>query len=136
MQVFHTLLFRNKNAAERLLNQWVDTNGQELDSSDLLLIFDLEMFYHESFGADKNEDTLDEVAAHAKMIGVGAKEFLQHPVSEIMLHLKWQRIRRVFQMNFAFYTLFTLCLTIVAIMQTYMLVQVRTLLSFVVASRK
>ena len=114
----------------------MDTNGQELDSSDLLLIFDLEMFYHESFGADKNEDTLDEVAAHAKMIGVGAKEFLQHPVSEIMLHLKWHRIRRVFQMNFAFYTLFTLCLTVVAIMQTYMLVQVRTLLSFDVAVRK
>ena len=123
--MFHTLLFRNKNTAERLLNAWVDTNGQELDSSDLLLIFDLEGFYHESFGADKDEDTLDEVAAHAKMIGVGVKEFLQHPAAEIMLHLKWQRIRRVFQMNFAFYTLFTLCLSTVAIMQTFMLVQVK-----------
>ena len=101
-----------------------------------MLIFDLEMFYHESFGADKNEDTLDEVAAHAKMIGVGAKEFLQHPVSEIMLNLKWQRIRRVFQKNFALYFLFPLCLTVVAKMQLYMLIQVRTLLSFDVAVRK
>ena len=100
-QVFHTLLFRNKNTAGNMLNSWMDTNGQELDSSDLLIIYDLQGFYHEAFG-DKNsepDETHDEVAAHAKMIGVGAKEFLQHPVSEIMLYLKWQRIKRVFQVN-------------------------------------
>ena len=100
-QVFHTLLFRNKNTAGNMLNSWMDTNGQELDSSDLLIIYDLQGFYHEAFGdmSSEPDETHDEVAAHAKMIGVGAKEFLQHPVSEIMLHLKWQRIKRVFQVN-------------------------------------
>ena len=84
-----------------MLNSWMDTNGQELDSSDLLIIYDLQGFYHEAFGdmSSEPDETHDEVAAHAKMIGVGAKEFLQHPVSEIMLHFKWQRIKRVFQVN-------------------------------------
>ena len=131
-----------------MLNSWMDTNGQELDSSDLLIIYDLQGFYHEAFGdmSSEPDETHDEVAAHAKMIGVGAKEFLQHPVSEIMLHLKWQRIKRVFQvnliilrtlptlhswsilisfqMNFAFYLLFTLCLSAVAILQTMMIIEV------------
>ena len=118
---FNSLLFRNPKTAEPLLNAGIDTNGQDLDSTDLLIIYDLEMFYHESFGSEQaKEDSFDEVAGIAKIVSLRAGDLLKHPLTELMLHMKWRRIKRVFWMNLGIYIAFVLCLTSMAAMQTWM----------------
>ena len=46
--VFSTLLHRNDKAAEVILDNHITTNGQELDSSNLLIIYDLKIFNPEA----------------------------------------------------------------------------------------
>lgn len=119
--VFDKLLYRNPQIAEGLLDAAVDTNGQDLDSDDLLLIFDLEIFYHEGFGT-KVSEIMDEVAAHAKIFSLRKPELLHHPLSETLLLLKWNRCKKIFFANLFLYTLFVACLTTMAILQMRMMV--------------
>ena len=46
--VFSTILIRNDKSAEEIMNKHITTNKQSLDSSDLLIIYDLNIFKHEA----------------------------------------------------------------------------------------
>ena len=54
--VFSTLLHRNSKCAEIVLNEQITTNEQDLDSSDLLIVYNLGVFGNESDVA-KNDAT-------------------------------------------------------------------------------
>ena len=112
-------MLRNSQAVETLLNSGVNTNGQDLDSSDLLIIYDLEMFYQEACKANK-EDKYDEVACHSQILMMGANDLFKHPLTELLLHLKWCRINRFFVANLLVYIFMVLSLTTLAIVQTSM----------------
>ena len=58
--VFSTLLHRNDKAAEVLLDQCITTNEQELDSSDLLIVYDLEIFKRESESPEREGESAEE----------------------------------------------------------------------------
>ena len=64
--VFNILLSSNPKAAEVLLDQMISTNGKEKDSSDFLLVYDLELFDKETC---RDGGDINEMALHSKLIG-------------------------------------------------------------------
>ncbi len=73
--------YRNPHAASEVLLSGLSSNGQDLDSSDLLLVLDLQVFHEEAELQAENEagvagrrpggggsrEQLNEMAAHEKM---------------------------------------------------------------------
>ena len=76
---FYSLLRHNDEAAKVALDEFVRTNDKEMDSSDLLLVYDLDLFRHGKH----------EMSKHADMIDCNS-ELLFHPLSEAMTRLKWK----------------------------------------------
>ena len=113
--VMDFLLQRNPPAVEELLNLGIETNGQELDSADLQIIFNFEIFFHEGkLGlmerrADKMQ--VNEMDAHLKIIESSHKELLKHPLAEAFLHFKWQLNKKVFLLNCVAFFAFLLTIT-------------------------
>ena len=101
------------------MSECIDTNGQDLDSSDLLLVYDLELFHHESTRGEDMEP--DEMAAHSKIVALKDDEILQHPLSEVMVYLKKYRIAKFYNINLLVYFLFLVALTTLVLMQTMFL---------------
>ena len=114
--VFDTLLYRHAQATLNLMTECIDTNGQDLDSSDLLVVYDLEIFHHESLRGEDMEP--DETAAHKKILSVKDDTILQHPLSELMLYLKKYRIAKFYNLNLITYGFFLLSFTTLVLMQT------------------
>ncbi len=97
----------------------MSSNGQDLDSSDLLLILDLEIFRREAELTREDGDAFpDEMAAHSKMLRFQADKLLKNPLAETFLHLKWTLIKRFFYFNVFMYTMFVLSLTTLAVVAT------------------
>ena len=117
--VFDTLLYRHAQATHNLMTECIDTNGQDLDSSDLLVVYDLEIFHHESHRGEDMEP--DETAAHKKILAVKDDSILQHPLSELMLYLKKYRIAKFYNINLITYGFFLLSFTTLVLMQTMFL---------------
>lgn len=114
--VFSTLLHRNDKSAEALLNEFITTNEQAIDSSDLLIVYDLEMFKHE---AEHINEEPDEMSAHSQIVGLKST-ILSHPLSLVMLRLKWKSYLRLFRVTVVQYILFLLALSALAIHQTHL----------------
>ena len=121
--VFSTLLYRNDKCAEVVLNQHVRTNEEEHDSSDLLIVYDLQVFKNEA-DDPKNEEKYgsqkDEMAGHSKIVDLKSK-ILMHPISEVMLSLKWTCMSKYFWSTVVQYFLFVLLLTGLATYQKFLL---------------
>ena len=116
--VFEKMLSRHSHTCKALMNSCIDTNGHELESNDLLIVYDLGMFQNESISVD---DKSNEMAAHSKLIQSNDIGLLTHPISELMLHLKKKRVFKYFFANALLYGIFLLSLTILAFLQTMFL---------------
>ena len=131
-----TFLFRYPQAIEEVFNFGIVTNDQELDSVDLQIIFDFEFFFkegcknypHDAYdnldfveNSYKELDSIDEMAAHAKIVDSNRQYLLKHPLAEAYLHLKWQLVQKYFYFNMFLYACFVITLTAFAILQTEML---------------
>ena len=119
---FDTYIERNADCSKILLDECVATNGQDLDSSDLLVIYDLDLFRHESKRPKEDEED-DEIAALSQLVSLKLYNLLEHPLSEVMLHLKWQCIKKLYWVKFFQYFLFVVALTVLAYMQSEFLVE-------------
>ena len=114
---FDTYIERNSGCNKVLLDEGVTTNGQDLDSNDLLIVFDLDLFRHEAERANA-EDEEDEIAALSQLVSLKLYNLLEHPLSEVMLHLKWQCVKKLYWAKFDQYLLFLLALTVLVYMQS------------------
>ena len=80
-------LERHPEAIEEFLNECISTNGQELDSDELQIIFNFELFFKEGFPKHENNsgtiyevlNNVDELAFHKKIIEANASQLLEHP---------------------------------------------------------
>ena len=113
--VMDVLLQRNPPAVEELMNLGIETNGQAIDSADLQIIFNFEIFFHEGkLGLiERRSDKMqvNEMDAHLKIIESNHKELLKHPLAEAFLHFKWQLNKKVFLLNCVAFFTFLLMLT-------------------------
>ena len=112
--VFNTLIGHSPNSTEVFMNTMIKHNGFEKDSKNYSIIYDLELFQKESL---KREGRSDEMIAHSRILGLKS-DILLHPLSAIMLILKWRYVSRIFWITGAQYALFVLLLSAVAIIQT------------------
>ena len=84
-------LERHPEAIEDFLNECISTNGQELDSDELQIIFNFELFFKEGFPKDESTsgtiyevlNNVDELAFHKKVIEENASQLLEHPGSDV-----------------------------------------------------
>ena len=148
--VLDNYLERNPQAVEELFNHGISTNGQELDSVDLQICFDFDIFYKEGLkksfkitNIDENKvistaicdipkvDSLiifeiqngigvDEMEAIGKITKTGESFLLRHPLAEAYLYLKWQLIKNYFYLNCFFYTMFLIAYTSLVVTQAEM----------------
>ena len=130
--VFSTLLHRNDKAAEVILNNHITTNKQELDSSDLLIIYDLNIFNpeakpdadHADPHADHDDEDMirlnDEMSTHSKICSLKSS-LLMHPLSQVYLELKWKCLSKYFWVTVIQYMLYVLSLSGSTIYQTWLL---------------
>ena len=89
-------LERHPEAIEDFLNECISTNGQELDSDELQIIFNFELFFKEGFPKDENTsgtiyevlNNVDELAFHKKVIEENASQLLEHPGSDVFREQK------------------------------------------------
>ena len=119
--VMDVLLQRNPPAVEELLNLGIETNGQALDSADLQIIFNFEIFFHEGklslteTGDEKMQ--VNEMDAHKKIIESNHKDLLKHPLAEAFLHFKWQLNKKVFLFNCIAFFIFLVTLSSMTILE-------------------
>ena len=109
ISVLDTLLMNNPDTASEILNFGIQTNGQALDSADLQVIYDFELFC--------SEDLSDESMALRK-IADNAPTLLQHPLVEGFLSIKWQMWRKYVYLNVFAMTVFLTSLSLLVVMDT------------------
>ena len=102
--VLNTLLMNNPEAANEILNDAIETNGQELDSSDLQIIYNFELLHCVI------NDEIDELTTLRKIASV-SPVLLQNPLVEGFLNLKWQMWKHRVYWNVTLMALFLLTLT-------------------------
>lgn len=98
-----------------LLDHQVGSNGHDLESNDLLVTFDLELFYQESRFSSSSSD---EMALPAKLVSLQLRSLLKHPLVETFMQLKWNQTRLLFYANVLLFGLFTISLTAFALIST------------------
>ena len=101
------LLKHNGKSSEIVLDQFLTTNGHELDSSDLLLVYDLSCF-------DKDEN---EFTKHFTMYRYNTK-LLLHPLCEAMITLKWSCLSNAYKTYIMLKLLFVASLTCLVTIQS------------------
>ena len=70
--VLDNLLQRHPQAVEGIMNAGIETNGQELDSEDLKIFFNFEVFLQEGIDSSKNQfDEVNEMTIHKKIVQLG-----------------------------------------------------------------
>ena len=92
---------KNPSALKAILDDKIYTNGQDLTSEHLLLVFDLEVIEKSERSDDQHEMTL-----HSKLANANQQELLEHPLSEAFLVLKGQLLRRYNVSNMILYILY------------------------------
>ena len=114
--VFDILLQRNPKAAEALLNDMVSNNGKAPDSSDFLIVYDLELFQK---GSEGTSQVINEMSTHSKILD-SKSDILLHPLSALMLQLKWGCLSRGIWLFWLQYFVFVLSLTGLAALKTFL----------------
>lgn len=113
---FSLFLGKNNQAASDILSQGLTTNGKDLDSKDLLLIYDFTVFRNEI----STSDIMDEMSVHKQIVDMKEQELLKHPLVESFLYIKWRLCKRISLANFLLYMTFSICFTIFALLTTNM----------------
>ena len=104
LTVLDTLLMNNPDAANEVLNYGIETNGQELDSSDFQIIYNFELLHRSKNGEIDEMSTLRKIASISPVL-------LQNPLVEGFLNLKWQMWKHRVYCNVTLMALFLLGLT-------------------------
>ena len=131
--VFSTLLRRNPKTAEVLLDQHITKNGEELDSKDLLVKYNLKIFQNEATSENEGSpakdkesqeefNVTDEMALHNKIRSI-SPDLLMHPLSTMFLSLKWSCVKWRVCTSLMFQMLFVISLTSVSIFDTWAVAQ-------------
>ena len=144
--VFDCMIKRNPEIVTQIMDNAIYTNGQELDSTELTIIFDFELFFRQGLKVqdelkrqrggleffeftdnehshptnDDNINSMNEMEAHGQMVQMGCPELLKHPLAEAYLHLKWKLISRMFYFNVALYAFFVLMFTAMNVIMSKM----------------
>ena len=79
----HNFLAKDDKYAKGVLDYYVTTNGQPLDSKDLIVEFNLDLFRNKEGG---NEELT--MSNHSYMVKMGS-QLIYHPLSVAMAELKW-----------------------------------------------
>ena len=127
--VFSTLLRRNPKIAEVLLDRHITKNGEELDSKDLLVKYNLKIFQNEATSENKGSpekdkegqeefEMTDEMALHNKIRSI-SPDLLMHPLSTMFLSLKWSSVKWRVYTSLMLQMLFVISLTSVSIFDTW-----------------
>ena len=128
--VFSTLLNRNDKTAKVILDEHISDNGEELDSSDLLVVYDMKIFQNESgilenkrspendTGYQEDLGIADEMALHSK-IRLLNSDLLMHPLSTVFLSLKWSCVSMSFWISLILQMICVLLLSTTTIFQTW-----------------
>ena len=126
--VMDVLLQIHPQAVEEIMNTGIETNGQELDSVDLQIIFNFEVFFREGLKEEithiddlPNFNGIDEMAVMSKIVRSNYKELLKNPLAEAFLHIKWQLIHSLFYLNVGAYVTFLLMLTAMSVLMGQMM---------------
>ena len=77
---FKSLLHRSSQIAKVILDYHIETNGEEIDSNNLVLVYNLEFF--------REENGKREMSRHNDLI-THDSDLLYHPLIEAMSRLKW-----------------------------------------------
>ena len=128
LTVFDVMIQRNPQAVEEIMDSAITTNGQELDSSELEIIFDFELFFRQGLERKTNEEEYliedlndnNEMRAHSQIVQLTCTELLKHPLAEAFLHLKWKLTRKMFYFNVMAYSFFVLTFSILCIIMSKM----------------
>ena len=128
--VMDVFLRKYPNAVHEIFQRGITTNGQDLQSMDLQIIFNFEFFFKEGFEGNinntefqmKNKEfgLVDEMAAISKIVASKERQLLKHPLAEAFLHLKWQLVRKYFYWNISMFTIFLIALTTFVVIQNEM----------------
>ncbi|KAF0296921.1 Transient receptor potential channel pyrexia [Amphibalanus amphitrite] len=100
------LLKNMPSAMPDVLDRYMTTNGQPLDSSQLEVYLDYMPFWDV-----ERKKPAPETALLRAIVDANQNELLKHPVVETFMHVKWLQIRRYFYFNFVFYVCFALLVT-------------------------
>ena len=128
--VFSTLLHRNYKAAEVILDSHVSTNDQQLDSSDLLIVYDLKIFDPDAkhdlaetcLDTDETMTLNDEMSVHTRIANMNSN-LLVHPLSQVFLDFKWKSISKYFWITVFQYLIYVFSLSGCTIYQTWLFAQ-------------
>ena len=114
------LLDKNPSGAKVILDESVHTNGQDLTSKNLILVFDLEVLKQSD--GDKAPAAAaaagGEMALHRKLSRARLTNLLEHPLCETLLVLKCQLLRKYAVFNILLQVSFALFLSFLAALST------------------
>ena len=135
--VIDVFLSKQPGAVEEILNSCISTNGQELDSTELQIIYTLDVFFKEGLMISGEEEessnilntlmisqvleNVKETALLNKIVTSKQSSLLMHPVAAAYLHFKWKLIRNWIYFNVLLHFIFLLILTAFGIISTEML---------------
>ena len=137
--LFQSLLSRQPKAALELLNLGVMTNGESLDSDQLLVILDYNQLLHEgSHSCNRHNQNLtplnetpssqndsdqvcDELAIHKKVLEARCRHMITHPILESFLNLNWQLTKPFYYAHLFMYSIFLLSITGLVLLETHWL---------------
>ena len=109
---FHYLVKHNSKVAEVFLDDCITTNDKNMDSKDLLIIYNLKYFRREKH----------EMFSQSLMLQYG-QDLLFHPLCKAMTEFKWRCISRAYYAYVMMKLLFVLTLTSLVTIQTWKLSQ-------------
>ena len=111
--VLDVLLGRSPGAVNGILDYGIASNGHELESPGLQIIFDFEFFAKEGLSDPKQLETnledallnVDEMAVPNKIINTNQRHLLKHPLSAAYLQIKWEKCKKSYYISFTKYLL-------------------------------
>ena len=139
--VLDVLLEKQPQSAIELLEDGISTNDEPMDSNNVLVIFDYELFYRQGVmdkvvdNANPNQrenglnnpatatitEPCDEMAVHRQLLRHDTGDLLKHPLSESFLHIKWQLTRTILYANLLYFMSFVIVLTSETVFEAHLL---------------
>ncbi|KAF0304128.1 Transient receptor potential channel pyrexia [Amphibalanus amphitrite] len=107
------LLKNMPSAMPDVLDRYMTTNGQPLDSSQLEVYLDYMPFWDV-----ERKKPAPETALLRAIVDADQSALLKHPLIETFMHVKWLQIRPFFYFNFAFFMCFALLVTAYGMLRT------------------
>ena len=113
ISVLTKFIERSSNSADALMDNLIFNNGFEKDSDNYKIIYDLEIFKKETL---KDSEEVDDLNVHRRILELKSNSLL-HPLSAMMIILKWKFVTPIFWIVAFQYALFVLSLSFMAIFE-------------------